>query len=154
MLSFVLFICLKLLGLLPLCSWTPNKPTTTKTNPPASNRAPTLPCSHSTVDHHFPTVNTARFNRLSHSFTACRLPGKQPPNCKEGGGTTLQFAADMIVSLTLPPQPRSELKMERVARCRSPDLCGLASIASGAASSTLNPQLHYSCGSRTQRKPV
>ena len=150
MLSFVLFICLKLLGLLPLCSWTPNKPTTTKTNHQLETVLPTLPCSHSTVDHHLLTVNTTRFNRLSHSFTACRLTGKQPPNRKEGGGTTLQIAADTIVSLTFPPQLPIRIQNEkRVARCRSPDLCGPASIASGAASSTLNPQLHHYCGSRS-----
>ena len=82
MLSFVLFICLKLLGLLSLRSWTPNKPTTTKTNHQLETVLPTLPCSHSTVDHHLSTVNTARFNRLSHSFTACRLTGNQPPSSR------------------------------------------------------------------------
>ena len=137
MISFVLFICLKLLGLFPLRSWTPNKPTTTKTNHQLETVLPTLPCSHSTVDHHLSTVNTAQFNRLSHSFTACRLTGKQPPR-KEGGGTTLQIAA-----------ADQNSKWKRVARCRSPNLCGPASIASGAASSTLNPQLHHCCGSRS-----
>ena len=65
MLFLVLFICLKLLGLLPLRSWTPNKPTTTKTNHQLETVLPTLPCSHSTVDHESKKENPNRTRACS-----------------------------------------------------------------------------------------